>query len=224
MTEPINEGGAKMTPDDISQLLMADINIGIFRRGEWLKQIDLERRYNCTRIKVRNALSYLHSQRLIEHIPNRGYRVPEPNPSREKEIGEVRALLEAHAAADAIERATTADIDKLQSLAEDFRDAAYNGTSFAQMEANRAFHTVLYGFCQNEFLHELILDMRRQGPAAPIGQWQTMAQLQNSTQDHFDIVEAIRQRDLTALRGIIARHITGNLQEIDGTGTSETAV
>ncbi|UYV36753.1 GntR family transcriptional regulator [Rhodobacteraceae bacterium D3-12] len=221
MTEPTTDTGAKTTPDDISQMLMADINNGILRRGEWLKQIDLERRYNCTRIKVRNALSYLHSQRLVEHIPNRGYRVPEPNPVREKEIGEVRSVLEAHAAADVVNSATEADIDRLQSLAEEFRDAAYNGTSFAQMQANRAFHAVLYGFCQNEFLHELILDMRRQGPAAPIGQWQTMAQLQSATQDHFDIVQAIRQRDLVALRGIIADHITGHIntsrQEIKDT-------
>ncbi|WP_211299347.1 GntR family transcriptional regulator [Pukyongiella litopenaei] len=188
---------------------MADINAGILRRGEWLKQIDLERRYDCTRIKVRDALTYLHSKRLVEHIPNRGYRVPDPNPARERQIGEVRALLEAHAAADVLDQATDEDIARLRQLAETFREAAYNGTAFSQIEANYAFHAVLYGFCRNEVLRELMLDLRQQGPAAPVGQWQTVAQLQRATQDHFDIVEAIENRNLAQLRARITAHIAG---------------
>ncbi len=209
MARKQDRNGEKMRPDEISQRIMADINSGVLRRGEWLKQIDLERRYDCTRIKVRDALTYLQSKRLVEHIPNRGYRVPEPDAVREGQIGEVRALLEAHAAGDIISQATDADIARLRELAEAFREAAFNGTSFAQIEANYAFHGVLYGFCRNEVLRELMLDMRQQGPAAPVGQWQTVAQLQRATQDHFDIVDAIEKRDLDLLRRCISGHITG---------------
>ena len=205
--------GEKTRPDEISQHIMADINAGVLRRGEWLKQIDLERRYDCTRIKVRDALTYLHSKRLVEHIPNRGYRVPEPDAMREGQIGEVRALLEAHAAGDVISQATDADVARLRHLAEAFREAAFNGTSFTQIEANYAFHGVLYGFCRNDVLRELMLDMRQQGPAAPVGQWQTVAQLQRATQDHFDIVDAIEKRDLDLLRRCISAHITGVRRE-----------
>ncbi len=209
--------GEKIRPDEISQRIMADINAGILRRGEWLKQIDLERRYGCTRIKVRDALTYLHSKRLVEHIPNRGYRVHEPDAVREGQIGEVRALLEAHAAADVISQATDADIARLRELAEAFRQAAFNGTSFAQIEANYAFHGVLYGFCRNEVLRELILDARQRGPAAPVGQWQTVAQLQRATQDHFDIVDAIEKRDLDLLRQRITTHIRGDRRDEEKT-------
>ncbi|WP_323779418.1 GntR family transcriptional regulator [Leisingera sp.] len=209
MLEKQDNAGAKPGPDEISQRIMADINTGVLRRGEWLKQIDLERRYSCTRVKVRDALTYLHSKRLVEHIHNRGYRVPDPNPVREREIGEVRALLEAHAAADVLELAAPEDVARMRQLAEAFREAAYNGTSFSQIEANYAFHAVLYGFCRNEVLRELILDLRQQGPAAPVGQWQTVAQLQRATQDHFDIVDAIERRDLDLLRKRITAHIAG---------------
>ncbi|WP_417701650.1 GntR family transcriptional regulator [Pseudophaeobacter sp.] len=212
MPENKDKAGSKLGPDEISQRIMADINTGVLRRGEWLKQIDLERRYGCTRVKVRDALTYLHSKRLVEHIQNRGYRVPDPNPVREKQIGEVRALLESHVAADVLEQATPEDVIRLRELAEAFRDAAYNGTSFSQIEANYAFHSLLYGFCRNEVMRELILDLRQLGPAAPVGQWQTVAQLQRATQDHFDIVDAIEQHDLTLLRRRIAAHISGETQ------------
>ncbi|MBK0329755.1 GntR family transcriptional regulator [Rhodobacteraceae bacterium F11138] len=206
---PLTVPGTEHGPDEISQRLMADITTGALGRGEWLKQIDLERRYQCTRIKVRNALAYLHMQRLVEHVPNRGYRVPEHDPVRERETGEVRALLEAHAAADVIAHASDADIVRLRALAEDFRAAAYDGTSFEQMRANFAFHEMIHGFCPNSVLRETMLHLRRQGPAAPVGQWQTVAQLQRATQDHFDIVDAIEKRDLALLRDRIAAHIGG---------------
>ncbi|MEQ9246547.1 MAG: FCD domain-containing protein, partial [Nitratireductor sp.] len=116
-----------------------------------------------------------------------------------------------------ISQATDADIARLRELAEAFRQAAFNGTSFAQIEANYAFHGVLYGFCRNEVLRELILDARQRGPAAPVGQWQTVAQLQRATQDHFDIVDAIEKRDLDLLRQRITTHIRGDRRDEEKT-------
>ena len=93
---------SRQSLDEISQQIITDINKGTLGPGEWLKQIDMEKRYGCTRIKVRDALTNLHSKRLVEHIPNRGYRVPMPDPVRLKQVGEVRAILECQAAADVI--------------------------------------------------------------------------------------------------------------------------
>lgn len=200
---------SKQSSDEISQRIVTDINKGILGPGEWLKQIDLERRYGSTRIKVRSALTSLHSKRLVEHIPNRGYRVPLPDPVRLRQLGEVRATLECQAAADVIEHATEADIAELRGYAEAFKQAAYHGSSFKQIEANQAFHFKFYSFCRNDVLRELMLDLRQRGPAAPIGQWQTMFQLQQATQGHFDLVDAIEKRDLGLLQSTITSHITG---------------
>ena len=201
---------ARQSLDEISQQIITDINKGALGPGEWLKQIDMEKRYGCTRIKVRDALTNLHSKRLVEHIPNRGYRVPMPDPVRLKQVGEVRAILECQAAADVIEFATDADIAELRGYAEAFKNAAYHGSSFAQIEANQAFHFKFYSFCRNDVLRELMLDLRQRGPAAPVGQWQTMHQLQQATQGHFELVDAIEKRDLTLLRSAITDHISGN--------------
>ncbi|MCO6187879.1 GntR family transcriptional regulator [Rhizobium sp. L1K21] len=200
----------KQSPDEISQRIVTDINKGVLSPGEWLKQIDLEKRYGSTRIKVRSALTNLHSKRLVEHIPNRGYRVPLPDPVRLRQVGEVRAMLECQAAADVIKYATEADIAELRGYAEAFKRAAYHGSSFEQIEANQAFHFKFYSFCRNDVLRELMLDLRQRGPAAPIGQWQTMFQLQQATQGHFDLVDAIEKRDLGLLQATVTNHIRGS--------------
>ena len=98
----------------------------------------------------------------------------------------------------------------MRGYAEAFKNAAYHGSSFAQIEANQAFHFKFYSFCRNDVLRELMLDLRQRGPAAPVGQWQTMHQLQQATQGHFELVDAIEKRDLTLLRSAITDHISGN--------------
>ncbi|MGR9249105.1 GntR family transcriptional regulator [Rhizobium leguminosarum] len=55
--------------DDVRQ----DILPGVLLPGTWLKQIDLERRYKCTRPEVRRALDRLAQKRLVKHVQNRDY-------------------------------------------------------------------------------------------------------------------------------------------------------
>ena len=46
-----------------------DIQAGVFGPGAWLKQIDLQERYDAKRLDVRRALDQLAAKRLIAHIP-----------------------------------------------------------------------------------------------------------------------------------------------------------
>ena len=203
-----------LTPDNLVQSIMSDINKGVYGNGEWLKQIDLEKRYKCSRIKVREALSYLHSKRLVEHIANYGYRVPSPDPERIKEVAEIRILLECQAAIGMIDNATALDIEQLYSLAMAFKDAAYSGTSFMQIDTNIAFHKHIYSLCPNQSLRELIQDMRLRGPAAPVDQWQTIAKLEQATNDHLAMVDAIKAKDLVKLQSVLRDHIGRKIFEL----------
>ena len=79
---------------DVTELILQDILAGRLPPGTWLKQIDLERRYSCTRPQVRRALDRLVQKRLVEHIPNRGYHVPEQDGRRAQEVSDIRVILE----------------------------------------------------------------------------------------------------------------------------------
>lgn len=69
-----------------------------FTPGQWLRHVDVEERFKASRSDVRGALEELAVRKTIEHIPNRGYRVPEIDASTYRHIAETRILLEVGAA------------------------------------------------------------------------------------------------------------------------------
>jgi len=90
--EPAGSTVDTVRPDDIAERIEIDINKGLLGTGSWLKQIQLEKRYGCSRIDVRQALERLAARRLVRHIPNRGYYVSEFNEQRLRDVAETRVI------------------------------------------------------------------------------------------------------------------------------------
>ena len=193
--------------EDAADMLARDIHSGHFGLGTWLKQIDLEKRYGCTRIEVRRALDKLVAKRLVQHIPNRGYHVYQPDQRQTDEIRDVRVVLETAAADSIVEAADAAAIAELRALAQRFAELVLDGTLLEQYEANIAFHTRLARLCANRELGNLILEFRSRGPSAPLEQWKTRARVEQSAREHFLMIDAIAARDADALKRIIRTHI-----------------
>ena len=98
----------------------ADLLGGHFRPGEWLKQADIEASYDANRFDVRMALLDLKARQLIEHIPNRGFRVINLSEREREELVETRIILETAAATLAATRIADETIDELESLVHEF--------------------------------------------------------------------------------------------------------
>ena len=192
---------------DAAELLARDIHSGLFGLGTWLKQIDLEERYGCTRIEVRRALDKLVLKRLVQHIPNRGYHVYRPDQRQSDEIRDVRVVLESAAADSIVENADPAAIGELRALAQRFSDLVFDGTLLEQYEANIAFHVRMAKLCSNRELANLILEFRSRGPSAPLEQWKTRARIEKSSREHFQMVDRVEARDLAGLKALIRVHI-----------------
>ena len=172
----------------------------MYGAGAWLKQIDLQERYDCTRLEVRRALDQLTAKRLIAHIPNRGYHVYAMDPDVHGQIRDIRILLETGAAADLMPNVTSAKVRALRALAERFAKLLQDGTLLEQYEVNLAFHAALYDLCSNRELVALIQETRARRPAAPAKEWVTRARIEMSAREHFDMVDALEARDVNACR------------------------
>src|SRR5262245_11424394 len=151
---------SKKSLEDLVNRIALDIQAGKFSPGTWLKQIDLEGRYQCTRVDLRRALDLLVSKRLVQHVPNRGYHVYASDPRRYTELQDIRVALEGHAAEHIMASITPADVRELQALAQRFDDLLLNGTVFEQYDANIAFHRRLLDNCTNRELAGLIMEVR----------------------------------------------------------------
>jgi DNA-binding GntR family transcriptional regulator len=192
---------------DVTELILQDILAGRLPPGTWLKQIDLERRYNCTRPQVRRALDRLVQKRLVEHIPNRGYHVHEQDGRRAQEVSDIRVILEVAISDRIVTNAGNTDIANLRALASRFDDLVLNGTMLELYEANLAFHRYLLVLAGNQELVELITEIRQRTSSAPVSQWRTRARVEQSGREHQQMIDAIEKRDVDVLKELTRRHI-----------------
>ena len=202
----------------LADRIAADIREGRFSQGSWLKQIDLQERYARNRSDIRRALEQLSHKRLIEYVPNRGYYVHREDDDRAVEIRDIRLYLETGAAAEMVARAGPADIAAMSRLAESFRGLLPTGTIFEIYEANLSFHRALLDLSGNRSLVDLIEELRLRTSPAPASQWATRARIEQSAEEHFEMVAAIEARDAARLRKVIEAHIR---QGVDAASGSE---
>lgn len=192
---------------DLADRIAQDIQAGVFGAGAWLKQIDLQERYDATRLEVRRALDQLAASRVLSHIPNRGYHVYERDATRDGEIREIRVLLEVAAVEDILPRVTKAKVVELHRLAERFQSLLASGTLLELYDVNMAFHSAMYDMCRNRELVALIHELRKRGPAAPAREWVTHERIVQSAKEHFEIVDALAAHDLKRVRKAVRSHV-----------------
>ncbi|EMO5812097.1 MULTISPECIES: GntR family transcriptional regulator [Raoultella] len=191
----------------VANLLAMDINTGEFQPGSWLKQVELAERYQCTRSEVRRALDQLVIERLVQHVPNRGYHVYTPNEQQRRNISDIRAILESASAADIVEHIQPHQLDTLRQCAELFEHNTQYGTILQQYESNLAFHRALLAPCSNQDMIELIFELRSRVPSAALGQWNSHARIVQSSKEHFAMVAAIERGDAGSLAQLLRQHI-----------------
>jgi len=192
---------------EVTDNILQDIMTGVLAPGTWLKQVDLERRYDATRPEVRRALDRLAQKRLVEHVPNRGYHVFEPDGRRAKEVAEIRVILETGVADAIVANASAENIAKLRMLASRFDEMALTGTLLELYEANLAFHRYLLALSGNQELVDLITEIRQRTSSAPVAQWKTRARIEQSGREHHMMIDAIAADDPEELKRVTILHI-----------------
>lgn len=193
--------------EKIIERLAQDLRAGRFTPGSWLKQVDLQKRYGVGRAPVRKALEALAGRRLIRHEKNRGYSVHPADTEEADQVLDIRVAIETGFAEAICRNAAEADIADLGRLAAEFEKIAINGPFHLLYDANLAFHGALLGCARNPAMVALVADLRMRTSPAPASQWLDRSRIERSTQEHFDMVEAVRTGDGAGLARLIRDHI-----------------
>lgn len=189
------------------------IRLRQFRVGEWLRQIDLEEKFAATRFDVRTALDELVVRKVIEHVPNRGYRVAEIDRETLRHIRNARIVMESSTAAAIVARVDTESLARLRELAIQFGVAVREGTRLDQSRINAEFHQLMYHLSGNPVLEELIWNLRDRGRGSNVTIWGSHEALLRSDRDHRAMLEAIEARDAARLSELITAHILKDAPE-----------
>jgi DNA-binding GntR family transcriptional regulator len=116
--------------------LRDEILSGLIPSGTRLGEAELAGRLSVSRTPIREALSRLAAEGLVEIQPNRGARVATWTTEQLREIFELRLRLEPHAVRQAVPNLSGSQLDELDELAE-----AMNRADLSRLvELNRRFH------------------------------------------------------------------------------------
>jgi DNA-binding GntR family transcriptional regulator len=195
---------------DLAKRIEDDVMLGELPSGAWLRLVDMEQRYAAGSFEVRAALSRLAAQQLLEHIANRGYRVPVLT---DEEVGQriaVRLLLEVPIAVMLAGRATAAELGGLRELARAFEMAIEHKTPAELDRCNHDFHRAVWRLGGNPVLESLINTMRERTRPSGWRHWKTVARRRASAREHFRFVDLLEKPDPWALRLLSWQHITNS--------------
>ncbi len=123
------------------------------------------------------------------------------------EVRDIRIMLETSAAEFMVQKVTDEQIEDLYQLAQRFIDQIREHKITEIYETNIAFHTAMLATSGNSSLMELVSDLRLRTPPAPASQWSSYARIEQSGREHFDMVDALADKDVERLKTIIRAHI-----------------
>lgn len=124
--------------------------------GEPIDEDRLGNELEMGRTPIREAIKRLALENLVTVFPRRGTFAAEINIKDLAQITEVRAVLEARAAALAAQRLTEPGRERLNALIEELRASRGGEDMAALMELDTRIHRFIYGACDNPFLEETL--------------------------------------------------------------------
>jgi DNA-binding GntR family transcriptional regulator len=178
--------------------------------GEVYSAPALAERYGVSPTPVREAMQQLASERAVDVVPNRGFRVAGHSPRDITELAEIRAALEVPAITRLARTLPPERWDELRPLSEATVTAASVGDRAAYAEADRCFHRALLQLTGNRQLVVVAEELHRrsQSPAAHGGLPGT-AELLADALEHAALLDALRRRDLATTERLAREHLTG---------------
>jgi DNA-binding GntR family transcriptional regulator len=141
----------------VAERLRAEIVAGERAPGSRLPQVEIARRLDVSTTPVREALAMLQREGLVRLHPQRGAVVFIPTVADLREHYEIRAALEALAAARTAEVFEPDWAPPLEALLNEMRTAP---PAARYIELNQRFHTTLYQHCRRRKLVEMIAGLR----------------------------------------------------------------
>jgi len=141
----------------VAERLRAEIVAGEREPGTKLRQVEIARRYGVSTTPVREALATLQREGLVRLHPQRGAVVFLPSVADLREHYEIRAALEALAAAKTAEAFQAAWAAPLSGMLDEM---ATGPPAARYIALNQRFHTTLYEHCGRVRLVEMIAGLR----------------------------------------------------------------
>jgi DNA-binding GntR family transcriptional regulator len=210
-----NLGSVATVTETVYRRIRGEILEGALKPGGKLKLDTLKGRYHVSVNTLRETLSRLVADGLVQNEGQRGFTVVPASLADLRDITEVRRLLECEAARRSLERASldwesqlVAAYHKLSKV-EAVVDAEKEKYGGLLEQYNREFHAALIADCGSPWLIQLHGTMYDQSLRYRMLALQVKDfPREQSRREHREILEAALERDADRLVAVLSAHIT----------------
>ena len=172
-----------------------------------LNESQLMEELGLGRTPIREALQRLAFENLVVILPRRGTIVADLNISDLQKNCEVRLELETLAVRLATERATPAQIARMETLFSNVDELLEQGNQDQLIRVDQQAHLLIVQAAQNEFLAEILERLYTQMLRLWYISLNKVNQLPKAIQEHQEIVAAIKTGDAERATQIMRSHI-----------------
>ncbi len=206
------KGGTKKTMfqeevDKVLRTLRHEIYSGLRLPRERLVENALAEHFSVSRMVIRQVLSHLENEGLVEIEPYKGARVSAISVDRIFESYQVLSMLEGFAAMLAVDRFNEKDLTKLQKVVE--KQEALDIDNVKEWQRlNQSFHRTINLKCGNERLIQL-LRQHVQFTTYWFLVLSAPGRIPKNIEEHKAVIQAFAQKDGERARKLVERHIMG---------------
>jgi DNA-binding GntR family transcriptional regulator len=194
---------ASQAADAIRESILA----GRIPAGARIAELDLARQLSVSRTPIREALSRLAAEGLVELSPNRGARVASWTSEELREIFEVRLRLEPYAVSQAVPLLSPAETDELGDLARSMLAFGQDQASPEIVQLNQRFHGLLIARAGNRALASALTSVTHAVVVRRNFQHYSPGALARSLAHHLEIVAAARAREPDWAEAVMRSHL-----------------
>jgi DNA-binding GntR family transcriptional regulator len=145
VTKPLFSIPRQSLASAVADNLREKIIRGELKEGEQLRQDALAAEFQISKIPVREALSHLEAEGLVEIVPNRGAIVSALSPDQIEQMFEVRAVLECFILRHAMANLAEEDFHQAERKLDEYEHLLKAETDVARWgQWNWEFHSVFY--------------------------------------------------------------------------------
>jgi DNA-binding GntR family transcriptional regulator len=208
----LRDGGNEQRPVGVLERLRALILTGEYGPDERLIEEQLAERLGVSRTPVRQALTMLEAEGLVEITPNRGATVCSFSIEDVWDIYDLRAVLEGHAARRAAGRIERRELERLRELAREMEGLPgqfddHEEEIRALVALNQEFHGTIVEASRNRRLERLINRTVEIPLMFKAFYWYTLHERTISNHYHRQILEALENGDADRAEIIMREHV-----------------
>ncbi len=209
MTRSLSDTRAGSLTKQVTERLRRAILDAEFGLGEALSEDKLAAAFGISRTPVRDSLTALQIQGLIDIKPQRGSFVFSPTIQDVAELCEIRSILEVQALRLSVVRNKESALQRLRSATSEMEEARTVGNFLSVARSDTEFHLALVENCGNKYLIEAYHLASGRFVAIRSHVLLAVGDIRTRTMtEHRSIITAIENGNLSEAESILTVHIS----------------